>query len=74
LTYVLIPVGTIPIIRNAELLLLRAEALARRNNTGDLDDAEGDINVIRSAAGLGDFNSSGDNVWVSFPIPEAENL
>lgn len=106
----------IPIIRNAELLLLRAEALAQRNQAGDLDAAENDINVIRSAAGLNEFDSSGDqaavidemlnqrryelffeghrwvdmrrydrldrlpidrpgdNVWVSFPIPEAENL
>ena len=106
----------IPIIRNAELLLLRAEALAQRNDPGDLDAAENDINVIRSAAGLGDFNSGGDqaavidemlnqrryelffeghrwvdmrrydrldqlpidrpgdNVWGSFPIPEAENI
>lgn len=106
----------IPIIRNAELLLLRAEALAQRNNAGDLDAAEDDINVIRTAAGLGDFDSggdqaalidemlnqrryelffeghrwvdmrrynrldqlpldrAGDNVWVSFPISEAENL
>ncbi|MDX1587013.1 MAG: RagB/SusD family nutrient uptake outer membrane protein, partial [Balneolaceae bacterium] len=45
-----------PIIRNAELLLLRAEALAQRNNAGDLDDAEDDINVIRDAAGLADFD------------------
>ena len=106
----------IPIIRNAELLLLRAEALAQRNGAGDLDDAEADINVVRNAAGLGNFNSGGDqaaiidemlnqrryelyfeghrwvdmrrynrldqlpldrdgdNVWVSFPISEAENL
>lgn len=45
-----------PIIRNAELLLLRAEALAQRNNAGDLDDAEDDLNVIRNAAGLPDFD------------------
>lgn len=45
-----------PIIRNAELLLLRAEALALRNNAGDLDAAEDDINVIRNAAGLADFD------------------
>jgi hypothetical protein len=106
----------IPIIRNAELLLLRAEALAQRNNAGDLDSAEDDLNIIRNAAGLGDFASGGnqaavidemlnqrryelyfeghrwvdmrrynrldqlpidrpdDNVWVSFPISEAENL
>lgn len=47
----------IPIIRNAELVLLRAEALANRNNAGDLQAAEDDINVIRNAAGLGDFDT-----------------
>ncbi|HKL17383.1 MAG TPA: RagB/SusD family nutrient uptake outer membrane protein [Halalkalibaculum sp.] len=45
-----------PIIRNAELILLRAEALAQRNNAGDLDDAEDDINVIRNAAGLPNYS------------------
>lgn len=45
----------IPIIRNAELLLLRAEA---RIQTGDLDGAEDDLNVIRSAAGLGDYDGA----------------
>lgn len=105
----------IPIIRNAELILLRAEALAQRNSGGDLGAAVNDINVVRNAAGLGPFSSSdqaaiidemlnqrryelffeghrwvdmrrydrldqlpidrpGDNVWVSFPIPESENL
>jgi hypothetical protein len=106
-----------PIIRNAELLLIRAEALAQRNNAGDLDAAEDDLNIIRSAAGLGPFSRGtggqaevidemlnqrryelffeghrwidmrrynrldelpidrpGDNVWVSFPIPENENI
>lgn len=109
--------SSIPIIRNAELLLLRAEALAQRNNAGDLDDAEDNLNVIRNAAGLSGFSRGsggqaavidemlnqrryelffeghrwvdmrrydrldelpldrvGDNVWVSFPIPENENL
>ncbi len=45
-----------PIIRNAELLLLRAEALAQRNDPGDLDAAEDDLNVIRNAAGLPSFD------------------
>lgn len=45
-----------PIIRNAELLLIRAEALAQRNGSGDLDAAEDDLNVIRNAAGLDDFD------------------
>lgn len=49
-------VAPFPIIRNAELLLLRAEALAQRNNAGDLDAAEDDINVIRNAAGLSDYS------------------
>ena len=106
-----------PIIRNAELLLIRAEALAQRNNAGDLDAAENDLNVIRTTAGLGNFSRGtggqaevidemlnqrryelffeghrwvdmrrydrldelpidrpDDNVWVSFPIPENENI
>lgn len=45
-----------PIIRNAELILLRAEALAQRNNAGDLDASEDDINVIRNAAGLSNYS------------------
>lgn len=45
-----------PIIRNAELILIRAEALAQRNNAGDLDAAEDDLNIIRNNAGLPDFN------------------
>jgi len=45
-----------PIIRNAELLLLRAEALAQRNDPGDLDAAEDDLNVIRDAADLPAFD------------------
>ncbi|MDZ7659523.1 RagB/SusD family nutrient uptake outer membrane protein [Fodinibius sp.] len=107
-----------PILRNAELLLIRAEALAQRNNAGDLDAAEDDLNIIRNAAGLGNFSRGvtggqievidemlnqrryelffeghrwvdmrrydrlnelpidrpDDNVWVSFPIPENENI
>lgn len=43
----------IPIIRNAELLLIRAEASALENN---LSDAVDDINVIRNAAGLPDYS------------------
>lgn len=43
----------IPIIRNAELILLRAEANIQ---TGALDDAESDLNVIRNAAGLPDYD------------------
>jgi hypothetical protein len=40
-----------PIIRNEELLLLRAEA---NIHLGALNDAEDDINVVRAAAGLGE--------------------
>ncbi len=39
-----------PIIRNEELLLIRAEA---NIINGDFDAAEGDINAVRAAAGLG---------------------
>lgn len=46
----------IPIIRNAELILLRAEALINRNQAGDLDDAEDALNIIRNAAGLDDYS------------------
>lgn len=48
----------IPVIRNGELILLRAEALIQRNNAGDLQDAEDDINTIRNAAGLPDYNGN----------------
>ncbi|HKK45718.1 MAG TPA: RagB/SusD family nutrient uptake outer membrane protein [Balneolaceae bacterium] len=106
----------IPIIRNAELILLRAEALINRNTGTDLSDATDRLNIIRNAAGLTDYGGPqtqaalidemlnqrryelffeghrwidmrrynrldqlpidrpGDNVWVSFPIPEQENL
>lgn len=46
----------ISIVRNGELLLIRAEARAR---TGDTDGAISDLNVIRSAAGLEAY--SGDS-------------
>lgn len=44
----------IPMVRNAELLLLRAEANIL-SSTPDLAEAEDDLNVIRNAAGLGDY-------------------
>lgn len=47
------PSAPIPIIRNAELVLLRAEALAQ---TDDPDGAVAAINVIRNAAGLDDYD------------------
>ncbi len=42
-------VDPLPIIRNEELLLIRAEANIQ---LGNLSDAEADINVVRAAAGL----------------------
>ncbi len=42
----------IPIIRNAELVLIRAEA---RIQTGDLPGGASDLDVIRNAAGLPDY-------------------
>ena len=44
----------IPIMRNAELLLLRAEYNINKSSP-DLDAAQDDINVIRNTAGLPDF-------------------
>lgn len=44
----------IPMVRNAELLLLRAEANIL-SSMPDLAAAEDDLNVIRNAAGLGDY-------------------
>lgn len=103
----------ISIIRNEELILIRAEA---RIQTDDLTGGEDDLNVIRNAAGLPDYGGPGtkealidemlrqrryslfaeghrwidmrrynrldelpidrpgDNVWLSFPIPETENV
>lgn len=45
----------IPIIRNAELLLIRAEANIQLDN---FDDAVADLNAIRNAAGLGDYDGA----------------
>lgn len=50
------PTASIPIIKNAELILLRAEARINRNQGTDLLDAEDDINIIRNAAGLDDYS------------------
>ncbi len=47
----------IPVIRNAELILIRAEARARTN---ELAGAIADINVIRNAAGLPDYSGAVD--------------
>ena len=48
------PTSPLPVIKNSELILLRAEA--RAQTTGD---AEADINVIRNAAGLEDYDGDG---------------
>ena len=47
----------ITIIRNAELILIRAEARAR---TGDPGGAITDLDVIRNAAGLPNYSGAGD--------------
>lgn len=47
-----------PIIRNEELLLIRAEANILN---GDYDEAEDDLNVVRAAAGLGDVELDAGN-------------
>ncbi|WP_420454595.1 RagB/SusD family nutrient uptake outer membrane protein [Rubrivirga sp.] len=47
------PTSPIPIIRNAELVLLRAEANAQLGNAGAATDA---LDVIRNAAGLDDYD------------------
>ncbi|MEP0547119.1 MAG: RagB/SusD family nutrient uptake outer membrane protein [Rhodothermales bacterium] len=48
----------IPIIRNAELILLQAEAFAQTGNLGGAVEA---INVIRRAAGLDDFGTDAED-------------
>ncbi|MEM1041095.1 MAG: RagB/SusD family nutrient uptake outer membrane protein [Bacteroidota bacterium] len=50
--------GSYPVIRNEELLLIRAEANILN---GDLDAAETDINAVRSAAGLGNVELDDEN-------------
>jgi len=47
------PTSPIPVVRNAELLLLRAEANAQLGNAGAAVDA---LDVIRQAASLGDYD------------------
>ncbi len=49
------PVAPIPIIRNAELFLIRAEANLLKS-APDLEAVVSDLNVIRQAAGLGDYS------------------
>ncbi len=51
------PTAPIPIIRNAELLLLRAEANIQ---LGNLETAIDDLNRIRNAAGLDDYGDEDD--------------
>lgn len=50
------PVAPIPIIRNAELILLRAEANIQIGT--NLGAAVDDLNVIRNAAGLDDYSGA----------------
>lgn len=50
-------VSPIPIIRNAELVLIRAEARAQ---TGDIPGAISDVDVIRNAAGLPNYSGAAD--------------
>jgi len=47
----------VPIIKNEELLLLRAEANIR-GSAPDLNAAVDDLNVVRRAAGLGDYTGA----------------
>ncbi|MEL6446009.1 MAG: RagB/SusD family nutrient uptake outer membrane protein, partial [Bacteroidota bacterium] len=47
----------VPVTRNAELVLLRAEARAQ---TGDLAGAIADLNTIRNAAGLADYSGASE--------------
>jgi len=49
------PVAPIPIIRNAELFLIRAEANLLKS-APDLDAVVEDLNVVRQAAGLGAYS------------------
>jgi hypothetical protein len=49
------PTAPIPIVRNAELFLLRAEANLLKSSP-DLAAVIDDLNVIRNAAGLGDYS------------------
>ncbi len=51
------PTSPIPIVRNAELILLRAEANAQLGNTDAATDA---LDVIRNAAGLNDYDGDED--------------
>jgi starch-binding outer membrane protein, SusD/RagB family len=47
----------VPIIRNEELLLIRAEANIR-GDTPDLNAAVDDLNIVRRAAGLGNYTGA----------------
>lgn len=47
------PTSPVPIVRNAELILLRAEANTQLGNSVPATD---DLDVIRQAAGLGDYD------------------
>lgn len=47
-----------PFFRNEELILIYAEALAQRNQAGDLAEAVDAINLVRNTWGLPDFTST----------------
>ncbi|WP_169577865.1 RagB/SusD family nutrient uptake outer membrane protein [Salisaeta longa] len=49
-------VSPIPIIRRAELFLIRAEAHILQGGAGNLNDAVDDLNFIRNSAGLPDYS------------------
>lgn len=48
--------SSIPFIRNEELILIKAEALAQLGSAQNLIDSEAAINIIRNAALIGDYS------------------
>lgn len=48
----------IPIIRNEELILIYAEAKIQKGDAASINDAVGALNVIREAAGVGDYTGA----------------
>lgn len=46
----------VPIIRNEELILIYAEAKIQKGDATSLNDAVGALNIIRNAAGLGNYS------------------
>lgn len=62
--------SSMPFIRNEELILIYAEALAQRNQGTDLADAVDAINIIRSAWGLTEFASADQNAIIDQILEE----